>query len=43
MDRLALRRSLAELGVPVLPWAGTQALDLVFGPLRRGRVRGAAR
>lgn len=43
LDRLALRRSLADLGVQVLPWEGTSALDLVFGPLRRGRVRGAAR
>lgn len=40
LDRLALRRELAEMGVAVLRWDGTDSLDAALGPPRRRRLSG---
>lgn len=43
LDRQARRHDFAELGIPVLPWDGVEALNDVLAPIRRTRLRGAAR
>lgn len=40
LDRLALRRELAGLGVAVVRWDGTGSLDAALGPPRRRRLSG---
>lgn len=39
LDRAALRLSLADLGVPVLAWDGTDGLDAALAPARRMPLR----
>lgn len=41
MEQEAIRFSLRELGVPVVPWDGLQPLDLPFGPYTRRPLRHA--
>jgi len=43
LDRLALRRELAELGVPVVTWEGSEPLDVPLWPLTRGVPARSAR
>jgi uncharacterized protein (DUF58 family) len=42
MDREALRYSLVEKGIPVVPWQG-ETLDLSLAPLLRTRIQGRVR
>jgi uncharacterized protein (DUF58 family) len=35
LDRAALRHSLADQGIPVVPWNGPDSLDTALAPLRR--------
>jgi uncharacterized protein (DUF58 family) len=42
LDRQAVRYSLVEKGIPVVPWQG-ETLDLSLAPLLRTRIQGRAR
>lgn len=43
LDRVALRHSLAELGVPTVGWDDTESLDAALSPLRRRPLGGMRR